>query len=86
MFDGYVSYGGTLGGDVLTIVKGVKNGITIFNNSNSPSNRPTGCDWGAYVVFRNGTQVSIIYMDKTKFACTYSINTDASTSITWKVI
>lgn len=76
-----------LGDNVLTVYKNLPLGsLNFYAASNSPSNRPTGCDWGSYFIFRGLTSNRgfIIYMDGNHIACTYNISS-TSTSITWHV-
>lgn len=76
-----------LGNDVLTVYKNLPLGsLNFYGASNSPSNRPTGCDWGSYFIFRGLTNNRgfIIYMDNNHIACAYNISS-TSTSITWHV-
>ena len=81
-------YDSALGGDVLTVYKNLPLGsLNFYPNSNQPANRPTGCDWGAYFIFRpigSTTGGFIIYADNNHIACSYNIKNTA-TSISWHI-
>lgn len=78
-----VGFNATLGGDVLTIVRAMQdNSIVFYYNSNQPTNRPSGCDWGGYILIKNSGRTNIFYLDATYFATAYNIQ-DTATSISW---
>ena len=86
LFSGYVKCNTTLGGSVLTAAKNAQPGVTFFYNSNSPTYRPTGCDWGSYIILRSGDKATLIYIDKSKFAVTYSLDLPTAESIDWNIV
>lgn len=85
-FDGGMYFRGTLGGDVLTLIKELPVGVSYYQASNNPTNCPPSCNWGAYVFFKNlNGRTLAFYADSSHFACAYSISNDATT-ITWHVV
>ena len=76
----------TLGGSVLTAAKNAKQGVTFYYNSNQPTYRPTNCDWGSYIILRSNNLATIIYIDNSKFAVTYSLNLLTSETINWNIV
>ena len=86
LFSGYVKCNATLGGNVITAAQNAQSGITFYYNSNQPSNRPSGCDWGSYIIIKSANIATLIYIDKSKFAVTYNLNTQTATSIDWNIV
>jgi len=75
----------TLGIDVIQQAKNIPDGhVYFYMSSNSPTNRPSGCDWGGYMFFRSGNGVKILYLDGNHIA-SGSLNVETSTSITWHI-
>lgn len=82
-----ISFKGTLGGNVIDIMNSANIGITYYRNSNQPTNRPSGCDWGTYILFKNSsTSVGVLYFDYSHFAFNYSIDPTTATSISWTIL
>lgn len=82
-----ISFNGTLGGNVIDIMNSANIGITYYRNSNQPTNRPSGCDWGTYILFKSSsTSVGVLYFDYSHFAFNYSINPTTATSISWTIL
>lgn len=80
-----IHFSATLGIDVIQQAKNIPDGhIYFYFGSNSPTNRPSGCDWGGYMFFRVGNGVRILYMDANHIA-SGSVNAETSTSITWHI-
>ena len=82
---GAIQFIGTLDGDVLARAKSMPVGTVYFyGNSNAPTNAPSGCDWGSYIMYK-ANATSIIYLDNAHIASAYGIN-ETSTSITWHIV
>lgn len=80
-----ITFNGTLSGNVITTAQTVNVGITFYYNSDQPTNRPSGCDWGAYWFWKySSTQCRIMYIDGDHIAFT-GINPSTATSITWTI-
>lgn len=75
----------TLSGNVCTNIDGVPEGISVFTNSNNPTNQPPGCSWGSYIIFKNSLRATILYVDYNHIAFSYSV-TPNSSEIGWKVL
>ena len=76
----------TLGGDVLTTMQNLPNGITYFANSNNPTNKPNLRPWGAYLILKCDGRARAIYIDSTGIAITEPAINSSSTEISWKLI
>lgn len=81
-----VNIQGTLAGDVITVLAGLpKASVTYFAQSNKPTNRPSGCDWGSYLIIKGNQYSTIIYCDNAHLAHVYAV-ADDSQAISWRVI
>lgn len=85
-----IKFNSTLSGDVVAAFKNLEpNSLNLWFNSNSPANRPSGCDWGAYLMFKgkDGTQNRgfILYIDNNHIACAYNIGNGGATTISWHI-
>lgn len=82
--DSRITLQSVLNGDVLDIVKNMRDGIIFTATSNNPTNQPPGCSWGSYLFIKFGDRVTIFYADNAHIACAYSVQS-ISTSINWHV-
>lgn len=84
-----IKFNSTLSGDIVTVFKALElNSLNFWFNSNSPTNRPSGCDWGAYLMFKGNDSTQnrgfILYIDNNHMACTYNILN--ATTVAWHIM
>lgn len=87
LFDGYLEFRGTLGGNVITTANNINLGITFYQNSNNPTNAPSSIGWGCYMFIKvSSTNVAILCWDNAHMSVTYSLNPTTATSVNWNTI
>lgn len=83
--DARVSFYTTLADDVLDHAQDMGNNeVHFYLRSNKPTNRPTDCDWGSYLMFKTGGYATIMYLDHQHIATCYAVTIDTE-SLTWHI-
>ena len=77
-----------MSGNVIDVLKTLGPGVTIWGNSNNPTNQPSGMGYGSYTVFKSSAGLCTIIVaqkSQNKIAIANGVNPDSDTSINWMI-